>query len=596
MSGVQQPEPRGALMRAHGVSIRRSVKILLRDGVRLNVTCYLPQHQPAPVILTMTPYIADSYHDRGMFFAKAGLAFLIVDVRGRGNSEGDFAPSIQEAKDGFDVVEWIAAQDFCNGKVAMWGGSYSGAAQWAVAKELPPHLATIVPVAASCQGVDFPMRNNIFWPYAAQWLTYVSGCTLQGQTFGDTALWFDIFRDHFLVDEPLSALSRLLDDHAAEVFGLWIAHPERDDFWDSYSPSEMQYAAIRHPVLTITGIFDGDQAGALHYYKHHLEAAAENHYLVIGPWDHAGTRTPQERTVGLHFGKASLLDINQLHLDWYKWAMGAGTKPVFLKSPVAYYVLGAEKWRYASTLASVTKQHAPYYLASSVNPIDIYTSGSLDVAPKGGPDHYTHDPLNVRAWADAGEGVDATHVTTFEPVSALAGRQLVYHSAPFVEATEISGFFRLSAWIAIDTPDTDFYITVYEIGADGTSILLAYDMMRARYRQSDRVPCLVDTTEPLLYEFKSFNFVSRQVKCGSRLRLVIAPLGRVVAFWFPQKNYQGGGVVAAETAADARTVTVSLFHDEKHPSALHVPFAHLDGNEDQALPDAVMQAPGTANG
>src|ERR1043165_4152086 len=110
------------------VQMQWGVKIPLRDGVRLNATLYLPKnHQKrAPVIFTLTPYIGQTYHDRGLYFAAHGYPFLTVDVRGRGNSEGVFKPLIQEARDGHDVVEWLAKQPYCNGKVTMWGGSYAG--------------------------------------------------------------------------------------------------------------------------------------------------------------------------------------------------------------------------------------------------------------------------------------------------------------------------------------------------------------------------------------------------------------------------------------------------------------------------------------
>ena len=104
------------------VSFKWGVKIPLRDGVKLSATVYTPAQQkaPAPCIFTLTPYIAQSYHDRGMYFAAHGYPFLTVDVRGRGNSEGVFHPMIQEAQDGYDVVEWLAKQPYCNGKVTMW--------------------------------------------------------------------------------------------------------------------------------------------------------------------------------------------------------------------------------------------------------------------------------------------------------------------------------------------------------------------------------------------------------------------------------------------------------------------------------------------
>src|SRR5712672_3661278 len=94
------------------VQMQWGVKIPLRDGVHLNATLYLPKNcaKPSPVIFILTPYIAQKYHDRGLYFAAHGYPLLAVDGRGRGNSEGVFKPNINEARDGYDVVEWIARQ------------------------------------------------------------------------------------------------------------------------------------------------------------------------------------------------------------------------------------------------------------------------------------------------------------------------------------------------------------------------------------------------------------------------------------------------------------------------------------------------------
>ncbi|HEY4758571.1 MAG TPA: CocE/NonD family hydrolase, partial [Chthoniobacterales bacterium] len=118
--------------------LRWAVKIPMRDAVELNATLYLPKPREGsaartPAIFTLTPYISDSYHARAAYFASHGYAFALVDVRGRGNSGGEFEPFANEARDGHDVVEWFAKQPFCDGKVAMWGGSYAGFDQWATA-------------------------------------------------------------------------------------------------------------------------------------------------------------------------------------------------------------------------------------------------------------------------------------------------------------------------------------------------------------------------------------------------------------------------------------------------------------------------------
>src|SRR5580704_11561888 len=159
--------------------LRWAVKIPMRDGVTLNATVVQPhgQKDPLPVIFTFTPYIGDSYLARAMYFAQHGYVYALVDVRGRGNSGGAFEPFVNEAKDGYDVVEWLAKQSYSNGKVTMWGGSYAGFDQWTTLKEFPPHLTTIVPAAAAHPGVDFPFQYNIFGPYVEQWLTFTSGVT-----------------------------------------------------------------------------------------------------------------------------------------------------------------------------------------------------------------------------------------------------------------------------------------------------------------------------------------------------------------------------------------------------------------------------------
>src|SRR5438874_6473722 len=108
--------------------LRWAVKIPMRDKVELNATLYLPKSGNTtpgrtPVIFSLSPYISDSYPARAAYFAAHGYAFALVDVRGRGNSGGEFEPFANEAQDGYDIVEWFAKQPFCDGKVTMWGGS-----------------------------------------------------------------------------------------------------------------------------------------------------------------------------------------------------------------------------------------------------------------------------------------------------------------------------------------------------------------------------------------------------------------------------------------------------------------------------------------
>jgi len=210
-------------------------------------------------------------------------------------------------------------------------------------------------------------------------------------------------------------------------------------------------------------------------------------------------------------------------------------------------------------------------------PTNIYQSGTLgsDLPSSMTPDEYTYDPLDTHPGemesAVSGNSL-ATHFWGESPLNetfaaAIDGDGLVYHTPPFESATEVSGFPRLVAWMSLNVPDTDFMVTLHEITKEGRSILLTSDLMRARYRESRRQARLVRPGEVDRYEFDNFQFFSRMVAKGSRLRLVITSPNSI----YFEKNHNSGGVVAEETGADARTAIIRLFHDADRRSFLEIP-------------------------
>lgn len=551
-----------------------AVKIPMRDGVLLNATVFQPhgQKDPLPVIFTFTPYIGDSYMDRAMYFAQHGYVYALVDVRGRGNSGGGFEPFVNEGKDGYDVVEWFAKQSFCNGKVTMWGGSYAGFDQWTVLKEFPAHLATIVPAAAAHPGVDFPFEYNIFGPYIEQWLSFTSGVTSNANLFGSGSFWSARTREMYDGHLAFKEYDRLVGNPSA-VYQKWVAHPIPDAYYDAMVPSVEQYGRIKMPILTITGHYDGDQPGAFTYYKRHMQYgtadAKANHYLIVGPWDHAGTRTPKREVGGLKFGEASVLDLNKLHTEWYDWTMKSGKKPEFLKKRVAYYVVGegAEDWKYADSLETISNEKRTLYLSSNGSAESVFQSGALSESAGGGAagDKWTYDPLDTRP-GDAEPDDDAGLISQWAVLNTF-GNGAIYHSKAFAETTEVTGFLKLTIWLTMDVPDTDLEAEVYEILPGGGSVSLTSAAVRARYRESLREEKAVTPGKTEKYVFDNFTFFSRRIAKGSRLRLFIHCLNTPST----EKNYNSGGVVAAETAKDAKTAHVTLVHDAEHPSALELP-------------------------
>ena len=565
--------------------LRWGVKIPMRDKVELNATLYFPRTPDGspprmPVIFTLTPYISDTYHPRAAYFASQGYVFALVDVRGRGNSGGEFEPFAQEPRDGHDVVEWLARQPFCDGKVAMWGGSYAGFDQWATAKEVPPHLATIVPVAAAHPPLDYPSFNNVGMTYDMQWFTLTSGRAAQNNLFGDQKFWRTKFLEAYRKHIAFQSLDSFVGNPSAN-FQRILKHPMADAYYDAMVPTVDQFKKITLPILTITGQYDGDELGAMTFYRDHIANASPEtrakHFLIIGPWDHAGTRTPTDEAAGIKFGSGAIIDLNDLHRQWYDWTMKNGAKPEFLKDQVAYYLLapgntGANgEWKYADSLETLTSNPRAFYLDSKNGEANgVFRSGWLiEKQPSEGSDMFTYEPLDTTR-GEMVEGTDPKEKTAgIDQTYALSigNDGLVYHTDPLPNETPLVGCPALTLWVSIDTPDIDLSADLYEIQPDGTSVALWSDIRRLRYRESLREAKLVKPGEIVKCDFNPGLFVARRLMKGSRLRLVVTAVNSIA--W--QKNYCSGGVVAEETAKDARTCHVHVYHDAAHASAIQLP-------------------------
>jgi putative CocE/NonD family hydrolase len=583
------PEPRAGAsatpVPASDYNIRWGVKIPMRDKVELNATLYLPKTPDGsapktPVVFTLTPYISDSYHPRAAYFACHGYVFALVDVRGRGNSGGEFEPFAQEPHDGHDVVEWLAQQPFCDGKVAMWGGSYAGFDQWATAKEFPPHLATIVPAAAAHPPLDYPSLDNVGEMYDMQWFTFTSGKAGQLNLFGDSKLWRTKFLDAYKNHIAFKTLDSFIGNPSAN-FQRILKHPTADSYYDAMVPTKEQFQKISLPILTITGQYDGDELGAMTFYRDHMANASPEarakHFLIIGPWDHAGTRTPTDEVGGIKFGSGAMVDLNDLHRQWYDWTMKNGAKPQFLKNQVAYYLLAAGNsgangdWNYTDSYASLIANPKTFYLNSKNGDANsVFRSGSLTPAKSAnGADQFTYNPLDTRR-GETVEGVepnDKRAVIDQRLPLSIGDDGLVYHTMQLPDETPLVGCPSVTLWVSIDTPDIDFEADLYEIQPDGTSIALWSDLRRLRYRESLREAKLVNPGEIVKCMFDPGLFVARKLMKGSRLRLVVTAVNSI--FW--QKNYCSGGVVADETAKDARIARVKVYHDAEHASAVELP-------------------------
>ena len=530
------------------IDISIGVKIRMRDGSFLNATIYKPHFcpEPLPVIFTLTPYISDTYHERGTYFGKHDYIYANIDVRGRGGSEGEFDPFFNDARDGFDIVEWFAKQKFCNGKIAMWGGSYAGQNQWLTAKEFPPHLRTIVPVASPKLGIDHPMRYNIGDPYFSQWVMHTGTHAGNFNLLRDDIYFDSKFQERFEKDLPFASLDSITG-YPNKVWKKYMAHQTNDNYYQSAIPNAAQYSKMDLPILTITGCYDANQPGALDFYsdfmKYATNSAKQKHYLIIGPWDHASTRTPVKMP---GIGDSSLVDMNNLHWQWYNFALKDSSKPSLLRDKVMYFVTNRNHWKSAENLDDIGKEKIQLYLSSShKSKTNLTDSSTLEVSSSNGkPAVYIYDPLNK-----------------------VENPSLAFTSSPLSQEMEVSGFFQLSVYIETNVRDVDIAAEIVEITAAGQRIPLTRQTMRARFRESLEKEKLLVPGEINLFHFDNFTFISRVMEKGSRIELIISSPNSP----WDQKNYCSGGNVALETAKDAHVATIKIYNDIEHLSSIFIP-------------------------
>jgi hypothetical protein len=544
--------------------IERNVRIPMRDGVTLAALIYRPADSAAklPVIATLTPYLADRFHDVGRYFAQHGYVVALIDCRGRGDSGGEFDPWMADANDYYDALEWLASRPYADGQTATWGGSYGGKNQWAVAGLRPPSLRTIAPASAGFVGFDMGMRRNVPFAFMQRWLTLVSGKAGNRRLFEDTSYWNGVYTELSRGELPWRRLDEL-SGNPSPIWQRWVEHPLPDAFWDAPSPTDQQFAQIGIPVLSITGMYDDAQYGALEFRRRHHEmasaAAFQRHYTVIGPWTHAGTRVPGRLVGGLDFGPDSVVDVKQLHLEWYDWTLKGGKRPALLQDRFVYFVTGDNRWAQASDLPAATVRTEVLSLSSlHVRGDSIAERGQLLKKASGQPsDSYVYDP-GLPAHNEGVEGEEAVssrYLVDDRSVTRLNGDGLVYDSDEYAAGAQIVGRAVVRLWLSMDVPDTDVRVQLFEVRKDGSAVFLGHDWIRARYRKDPRHAALVTPGKRELYVFDQLSFMARSLSPGSRLRLAISPLGASI---HQQRNRNSGGVVADETAQDNRIAHISV--------------------------------------
>jgi putative CocE/NonD family hydrolase len=540
-----------------------NVRVPLRDGVTLSADIYRPREtgngMRVPVILVRTPYNKNqgSYIEPARYFAEHGYAYVTMDVRGRGDSDGVFVPYRNEGPDGYDAIEWCAAQPWSTGKVGTLGASYLGRVQWLAAVEQPPHLVTmIVIVTPSDPFVEMPVGTHGLQHLC--WLYLVNGRLRQPMEEVD---WEPVYRHLPLSDMDVCA------GFSAPPWRQELEHPTRDAFWEAIC-YQNKFERLDLPVLHISGWYDDEQIGTpLNFIGMTTRGATErargNQKLLMGPWGH---NVNTSRTLGeVDFGADALIDLRGYERRWFDyWLKGAETG-IVQEPPARLFVMGANKWRDEKEYPLARTEYTPYYFHSGGNANSRYGDGLLSTTLPGGepPDHYTYDPARPTPFMT---NATSSQIGGPDDYSAIQqrGDVLVYVTPPLDHDLEVIGAVRVTLYAASSAVDTDFTALLFDLHPGGFAQRLCDGVVRARYREGmDHVTFL----EPgKIYQFEvDLWHVCQLFQNGHRIGVQLAS----AAFPKYDRNLNTGEALA--TGIRMVIAAQTIYHDAAHPSALVLP-------------------------
>jgi putative CocE/NonD family hydrolase len=553
--------------------IEKNVPVPMRDGTILRADVYRPDTDaPVPVVVARLPYnrslplIPPSAMDPERA-VEAGFAFVCQDSRGRYGSEGLFRPFVDEPADGYDTIEWAAAQPWSSGAVGMAGRSYGAGAQWLAAAEQPPHLKALCPVVIGSdfydgwiyQGGAFQLGFNVFWalligdpreaPRAVAHARHLPLTTLPVlRAAGEkTSFYFD-----------------------------WIEHSTNDAFWKARA-FNTRYSRVTVPACNVGGWYDVFLGGTLENFARMrreggTEDARAGQKLIVGPWGHGSTYGPYPDHSYKVFGPDDGLDLMDVQLRFFARHLRGERNGVDDEAPVRLFVMGENRWREESDWPLPGTQYTPWYLRGEGD-----EAGGRGLSPERPgdepPDEFVYDPNDPAPTVGGPTSLPALLFgTSSGPLDQkrVEGRPdvLVYTSAPLEAPLAVIGPLRVKLFAATTAVDTDFVAKLTDVSPDGASRILAEGVLRARFREGYEAPRPV---EPGTVNEYGIDLVATAnvFLPGHRVRLVVTSSS------FPRfdRNPNTGGPLGADGPEDLVAARQTIFHDRAHPSHILLPTA-----------------------
>jgi putative CocE/NonD family hydrolase len=561
----------------HGVRLERGVRCRMSDGVELvSDHYYPPEHGPNPALLMRQPYGRDIastvVHAHPAWFARHGYNVVIQDVRGRGDSGGEFYPFRNEARDGAETIAWLRTRAESNGRIGMYGFSYQGVTQLLAAAREPEGLLCIAPGMTASD-----LYHGWFYHQGALRLASTLGWGLQLLRADARRLGLREASDRLeqawvSLSSQASALPfrahPALDAEGLPKYVLdWFDHAQPGEYWASLDVSQ-SLGRIRVPALHISGWYDlflkGSIDGFLALSERAGSAFARKHqYLVAGPWLHIPWG---DRVGGSDFGAEALLDTDVILLRWFNHWLKDSEE--FASEPrIRHFVLGENRWRKAECWPRHT--HRPLYLHSAGKANSRKGDGALSgepPAPGENCDVFVYDP-EVPVIAPGGPGALSGQFD--QAGSELGNNVLIYTTERLGEPLLVFGTPRVSLYSSTSSAYTDFTAKLVRVRPNGVAEFISIGIARSSWLfaaqgfHADKVHHWEFDLEPTSCCFLP----------GDCLRLEVASS----AFPLYDRNPGTGVPSCRATSWDWRRSTQIIFHSSAWPSALYLPVSETAG-------------------
>ena len=545
--------------------VRKTVAVPMRDGVLLATDIYRkPTVQRAPVLLMRTPYNKQRAKSAAERFAAAGFITVVQDCRGRFESAGDFIPYNSEGQDGYDAIEWLGRQPWCNGRIGMWGASYVGATQWQAAVEKPPGLVTMAPTATWSS-----FYRNLYLGGAVR-LSLIAGWAAGNSTRPDNASLTTDWR-RTLMHLPLSEVDQQVGWSIPWLKGM-LTHPQLDGYWKRVELTE-DIVDLALPMQHIVGYYDFFSRESVGNFRRMREEAhdpdtRQRQQLILGPWDHGTIGRAQVGEVD--FGPQAVLDRTAENLKWFnRYLKNSGRNAGNVIVPVKYFSMGDNVWHGTSTWPPPRFEATDFYLHSNGRANTAGGDGTLDRKPP------TKQETGDSFRADPDDPTPACPVTASRPLMAatwapvdqrpLEQRQdvLVYTSAAFTRPLTFAGNAQAKLFVSANTADADWVVKLIDVRPDGFAQNLAVGILRGSFRDSETRATLLEPGK--VYEITvDLGPVAARIGKGHRLRV------DVCGAYFPlfDRNPNTGEGPFSNRKAVA---TEFVYHDQVRMSRIILP-------------------------